>query len=91
MKLMQEEEEKKYQDFERLVDEIAEICGIQDKESKKRIACWKEKRRYIISKKYGRKKEAVHALYRLFIYRGLTKEMVAEAFLSLWYRIFHNE
>lgn len=43
MRLMQEEEEKKYRDYERLVDEIAEICGIHDKESRRRIACWKEK------------------------------------------------
>jgi len=67
MKLTQEEEEKKYRDFESLVDQIAEICGLHDKESQRRIACWKEKRRYMIAKKYGRKKEAVCALYRLAI------------------------
>lgn len=65
MELTQEKEEKKYRDYEKLVDEIAEIIGIRDKESQRRIACWKAKRRYDISKKYGCKKEAVRALYRL--------------------------
>lgn len=60
--LTQEQEEKKYSDYESLVDDIAEICQIEDRESKERIACWKARRRYRISLKYRRKKEARAAL-----------------------------
>lgn len=60
--LTREQEEKKYSDYESLVDEIAEICRIEDRESKERIACWKARRRYRISLKYRRKKEARTAL-----------------------------
>ncbi len=67
--LTQEEEEKKYRDYERLVDEIAEITGICDRKSRRRIALWKERRRYILSKKYGRKKETASALCRLVMHR----------------------
>lgn len=56
--LTQAQEEKKYGDYERLVDEIADICNIDDEESKNRIVCWKARRRYQISLKYGRTKEA---------------------------------
>ena len=67
--LTQEEEEKKYRDYERLVDEIAEIIGIRDRKSRRRIVLWKERRRFVILKKYGRKKEAFCALCRFVIYR----------------------
>lgn len=90
-KLMQEEEEKKYRDFERLVDEISEICRIHDKESCRRIACWKEKRRFIVSRKYGRKKESICALYHLVIYRGLEKEMAAGVFRKIRDCMFYRE
>ncbi len=63
--LTQEQEEKKYGDYERLVDEIAEICHIEDKASIDRITCWKARRRYRISLKYGRKKEARAAVRQL--------------------------
>lgn len=63
--LTQQQEEKKYLDYERLVDEIVQICGIKDKKSLDRIACWKAKRRYSISLKYGRKRQAVRALHKM--------------------------
>lgn len=77
--LTQEQEEKKYSDYERLVDEIADICHIEDKASKDRITCWKARRRYRISMKYGRKKEAGAALRRLRKCGGFsTGEMLKE-------------
>ena len=60
--LTQAQEEKKYRDYEKLVDEIAENCGITDRESRERILCWKARRRYQIALKYGRKKAAANAL-----------------------------
>lgn len=70
IKLTQAQEEKKYSDYEHLIDDIAAICHITDKYSKDRIDCWKVKRRYFISLKYGRKKQAVAAMYRLRRYQG---------------------
>lgn len=63
--LTREQEEKKYRDYESLVDEIANICHIEDKASKDHITCWKARRRYRISLKYGRKQEARAALRQL--------------------------
>lgn len=63
--LTQEQEEKKYSDYENLVDEIADICQIEDKASRDRITCWKAKRRYRISLKYRRRKETMAALSQL--------------------------
>lgn len=88
--LTQEEEERKYRDYESLVDEISEICGIHDTESRRRIVCWKARRRYIISMKYGRINQAVYALYLLCKNRGFTKEQLAETFWGIWNKVFHS-
>ena len=50
--LSRREEEAKYKQFERLVDEIAEICRIKDPEILSRIALWKTKRRRYLARKY---------------------------------------
>ena len=63
--LTREQEEKKYSDYESLVDEIAEICRIEDPASRDRIACWKARRRYRISLKYRQRKDARAALRQL--------------------------
>ena len=60
-KLTKEEEYRKYRDYELLVDEIAEICHIEDKSSRKRIAFWKANRRFHLAVKYGNRKEAMKA------------------------------
>lgn len=88
--LTQEEEERKYRDYESLVDEISEICGIHDTESRRRMVCWKARRRYIISMKYGRINQAVYALYLLCKNRGFTKEQLAETFWGIWNKVFHS-
>lgn len=63
--LTQEEEEQKYLDYENLVDDIVNICKIDDKVSQRRIRLWKLKRRYNIARKYGKRKEMIKALYQL--------------------------
>ena len=60
--LTQAQEEKKYGDYERLVDEIAALCAIGGGAEGDRIVCWKAARRYHISLKYGRWQEAMGAL-----------------------------
>ena len=60
-KLTKEEEYRKYRDYELLVDEIAEICHIEDKSSRKRIAFWKANRGFHLAVKYGNRKEAMKA------------------------------
>lgn len=78
--LTQAEEEKKYSDYERLIDDIAALCPIEDEASKKRIACWKARRRCYLSLKYGRKKEALRALYRLYRCGGLHMDEILSVF-----------
>ncbi len=51
--LTQEQDKKKYHDYELLVDEISEICGLKDRKSLRRIKAWKIRRRYQIACKYG--------------------------------------
>lgn len=63
--LTQAQEEKKYRDYEHLVDDIAAICQIDDKPSKDRITRWKARRRYQIALKYRRGRAAIAALRQL--------------------------
>ncbi len=63
--LTEEEEKKKYQDYEKLIDEIALICHIEDERSGDRIAYWKIKRRYMIAVKYKDAGEIVKNLWKL--------------------------
>lgn len=80
--LTQEAEEQKYLDYENLVDEIADICHIRDKASRKRILCWKLRRRYMISLKYKHKRQAMKALILLYKCGGLKIYKVLKD--SLW-------
>ena len=63
--LTEEEEKKKYQDYEKLIDEIALICHIGDERSGDRIAYWKIKRRYMIAVKYKDAGGIVKNLWKL--------------------------
>lgn len=88
-KLTQAEEEKKYQDYEDLVDDIARICHIEDPQSKDRLLCWKEKRRYSISLKYGHIRQAFAAMRKLNKYgdekmRMTLKEIIWWLFANSW-------
>ena len=87
--LTQVQEEKKYRDYEKLLDDIAENCGITDRESRERILCWKARRRYKIALKYGRKKAAVRALVWLHKCGGFSvsealKEIIWACFVNGW-------
>lgn len=88
-KLTQAEEEKKYQDYEDLVDDIARICHIEDQQSKERLLCWKEKRRYSISLKYGQIRQAFAAMRKLNKYgdekmRMTLKDIIWWLFANSW-------
>lgn len=52
--LSEPEEREKFRQFERLIDEIAGICGVRDPKVLFRIARWKWKRRIYLCMKYGR-------------------------------------
>ena len=87
--LTQQQEEKKYADYERLVDDIAELCGLEDEESRRRVTGWEAARRYRISLKYRRWKEALKALGRLrscggFRMGDALKEVIWAFFVKGW-------
>lgn len=65
-KLTEEEELRKYRNYEHLADDIARICRIKDKASKKHILQWKARRRRQIAAKYNRKILLLSALYQLY-------------------------
>lgn len=88
-KLTRAEEEGKYQDYEMLIDDIAEICGIHDKGTQRRIICWKARRRYMISVKYGAVKQAVPALWLLLKNGGFTGKLLKESFWRIWNKVLH--
>ena len=88
-KLTRAEEERKYQDYEMLIDDIAEICGIHDKGTQRRIICWKARRRYMISVKYGAVKQAVPALWLLLKNGGFTGKLLKESFWRIWNKVLH--
>lgn len=102
--LTQEQEEKKYADYERLVDDVAALCGMEDPAELRRIARWKAERRYRISLKYRRWREALRALGQLRRLGGVrtgeaAKEFVWALFRNTWvwrklyplYRRFFHE
>ena len=65
-KLTEEEELRKYRNYEHLADDIARICRIKDRASKKHILQWKARRRRQIATKYNRKILLASALYQLY-------------------------
>lgn len=80
-KLTQKEEERKYRDYEKLIDEIADICQIQDNTSRKHIEYWKAKRAYWIAVKYGSKRQIAYSLYKMYKYgEGQADRIKQEAF-----------
>lgn len=64
--LSKSEELKKYHDYEDLIDEIAGIFHIKDKESKNHLAFWKANRRRQIARKYDCKGLLLTALFQLY-------------------------
>ena len=87
--LTREQEERKYLHFEHLVDDIAGICSIRDRASLDRLACWKLRRRYQISIKYGRKEAAQAAQEQLRKLEGGVSRWVLLKD-ALWRLVEHN-
>ncbi len=87
--LTQAQEVKRYRDYEKLVDEIAEKCRITDRKSREQLLCWKARRRYKLALKYGQRKAAARALLWLhrcggFSVREALKEIVWLYFVNGW-------
>lgn len=59
IRLTREEEEERYREYEELIDEITDICGIDDRTSRDRITYWKLRRRYILAVKYRCKSQII--------------------------------
>lgn len=72
IKRSQKEEEERFKEFERLIDEISKICHIHSFLEKRKIICWKLQRRYCIARKYGKHLKAIKARLLLCILRGHT-------------------
>ncbi len=68
--LSERERAERYEGFERLVDDIAAICAIQDKPSEKRLLQWKLRRRLDLARSTGKWDQAVRALWRLCLAGG---------------------
>lgn len=88
-KLTQEEEYRKYRDYEQLVDEIVSICHIDDRASKKRIMYWKVNRRYNLAMKYGKRSEMIKASWQMKKYGNFKfgcgwKEFIWNCFNGTW-------
>ena len=82
--LTQREEEKKYSDFESLVDEITGICKISSEKELLQVEHWKYHRRYALFLRHNRKGKALAALLWLWCNRGMgTGKAVKEAVKTL--------
>lgn len=90
------EEEKRFRDFEMLVDDIAALCRIQDPEELLRIELWKRRRRYALYCRYRQRGKAAAQLLWLcrhgeFPPGGICREAVklicGPRALRLWRRM----
>ncbi len=102
-KLTRKEEEQRYQEYEELIDEIADICHIDDKASKERLTYWKARRRYVLAVKYKSGKQIIssccqllqlHRFGELSIYKML-KDFIWACLENTWvvkdvYPIYRN-
>lgn len=77
------EELKKYRDYEELIDQIAEICHITDKESKNHITFWKANRRRQIAWKHDQKALLITALFQLYRCRAMSFRQMAKDILHI--------
>lgn len=90
IELLQEQEENRYANYERMVDELAALCPLKSREELDRITRWKAARRYHISLKYGRWREALLALNRLRSCGGLRGSRTLEAVKELIWALCRN-
>lgn len=85
--LTQAQEAEKYAAYERLADDIADLCAL-DKEERRRLHIWKLRRRYSFALKYRRKKDALLALSQLYAYGDLSTASLAKN--AAWTCFFNN-
>lgn len=87
-RLTKEEDEKKYQDYEKLIDEISILCRMEDEESKNRIMYWKIQRRYHLAMKYKNRKKMIEVFWQMNKYVKVGFYQTFKDFL--WGLIFRN-
>lgn len=88
IELTQEEEEQRYQEYESLIDEIVDICHIEDKASMKRITYWKIRRRYILAVKYKNSKQIISSCWQLLRWGRLSISKFLKDFI--WVILEHT-
>ena len=69
--LTEREEEKKYADFEDLVDELAALCPVESPGERRRIALWKMDRRYALALRHNQRGRGAAALVWLLVHGGM--------------------
>ncbi len=87
--LTRQQEEKKYDDYEKLADDIVRLCQIEDQDSLDRVTCWKATRRYRIALKYRNWRDVRMALGHLracggFRMGDVVKELLWAFFMNGW-------
>ena len=75
--LTEREEEKKYADFEDLVDELAALCPVESPGERRRIALWKMDRRYALALRHNQRGRGAAALVWLLVHGGMEPGRVA--------------
>lgn len=81
IKLTRREEEERYQEYEDMIDEIADICHIEDEASKERITYWKVRRRYVLAIKYRCARKLIRACRELHQCNRLSINKIIKDFL----------
>lgn len=83
--LTREQEEKKYSDYESLLDDIIKIAHISDENDLKRIRVWKVNRRYRLAEKYLDYKRMNLAAHELFAIGAVSlKEYTKMRVSTMW-------
>ena len=75
--LTPDQETAKFAAYERLADDIADLCSLDEAE-RRRVHVWKLRRRYMLALKYHRKKDALLALSQLYGHKNLSTVALAQ-------------
>ena len=90
-----EEEEKKYQDSEQLIDELVVIGDITGKDDIRRIEYWKDNRRLCLAKKYHKKEPFLRTLKKMWKEHQVTPcycgKHLFDFFVVYWGRIAYRK
>lgn len=66
-----EQEKQRDREYENLIDEIADICHMDDETSRKRIAYWKARRRFALAVKYRCVSQVIRAGCQMYRCKGV--------------------